>query len=74
MDTKVEAGWGKEDTGECSVWVIEKRASFINLSGLSMLGAAQDTGDMLESMAMVPALMALVGLVGQTNKNSSNQL
>lgn len=30
MDTKVAAGLGKGDVGECSAWDIEKRASFIN--------------------------------------------
>lgn len=30
VDTKVEAVLGKEDVGDCSVWDIEKRASFIN--------------------------------------------
>lgn len=67
-DPKEKAGLGKEDAGECSVWVIEKRASFINLSGLSVPGTAQDTGGTLKSMAMVLALMALVGLVGQADK------
>ena len=68
----------KEGVGECSVWDIRNlRASFIqvifNLSGLSVPGIDQDAGDTLKKgLAMVPALMEIVGLVGQTDKNSYN--
>ena len=53
------------------------RASFIqvilNLSGLSVPGIVQDAGDTLKKgLAMVPALMEIVGLVGQTDKNNYN--